>query len=87
MWVPGKTSSLCSKYFAPDDFQRPLKTEVNLKRDLEKDEIGVCVYKKTKIWSHNDLATPSSFHFGIFKYGTLNFFCVGRLLLLTLYLN
>ena len=44
MWVPGKTSSLCSKYFAPDDFQRPLNTEVNFKRDLEKDEIGVCVF-------------------------------------------
>ncbi|CAH3115589.1 unnamed protein product, partial [Porites lobata] len=44
MWVPGKTSSLCSVHFAPDDFQRPLNKEVNLKRDLKKDEIGVCVF-------------------------------------------
>ena len=44
MWVPGKTSSLCSEHFAPDDFQRPLNKEVNLKRDLKKDEIGVCVF-------------------------------------------
>ena len=44
MWVPGKTSSLCSVHFAPDDFERPLNKEVNLKRDLKKDEIGVCVF-------------------------------------------
>ena len=44
MWVPGKTSSLCSEHFASDDFQRPLNTEVNLQRDLKKDEIGVCVF-------------------------------------------
>ena len=24
MWVPGKTSSLCSKHFTADDFERPL---------------------------------------------------------------
>ena len=29
---------------APDDFQRLLNTEVNLKRDLKQDEIGVCVF-------------------------------------------
>ena len=40
----GKTSSLCSEHFAPDDFQRPLNTEANLKRDLKQDEIGVCVF-------------------------------------------
>ena len=44
MWVLGKTSSLCSEHFAPDDFQRPLNTEVNLKRDLKQGEIGVCVF-------------------------------------------
>ena len=40
----GKTSSLCSEHFAPDDFQRPLNTGVNLKRDLKQGEIGVCVF-------------------------------------------
>ena len=44
MWVLGKTSSLCCEHFAPDDFQRQLNTEVNLKRDLKQDEIGVCVF-------------------------------------------
>ena len=46
MWVPGKTSPLCSVHFAPDEAvkQRPLNKEVNLKRDLKKDEIGVCVF-------------------------------------------
>ena len=40
----GKTSSLCSEHFTPDDFQRPLNTGVNLKRDLKQGEIGVCVF-------------------------------------------
>ena len=42
--MPGKTSSLCCEHFAPDDFVRPLNTEVKLKLDLKKDEIGVCVF-------------------------------------------
>ena len=44
--MPGKTSPLCSVHFAPDEAvkQRPLNKEVNLKRDLKKDEIGVCVF-------------------------------------------
>ena len=44
MWVPGKSSSLCSDHFTADDFDRPLNMELNLKRDLKKDDIGVCVY-------------------------------------------
>ena len=44
MWVPGKTSSLCSKHFTADDFERPLNMELNLKRELKKDSIGFCVY-------------------------------------------
>ena len=44
MWVLGKTSLLCSEHFAPDDFKGPLNTDVNLKRDLTLDEIGVCAY-------------------------------------------
>ena len=45
MWVLGKkASSLCSKHFAPDDFVKPLNTEVKIKLDLKKDEIGVCVF-------------------------------------------
>ena len=42
--MPGKSSLLCSEHFAPDDFQRPFNTEVNLKRDFQKNEIGVCVF-------------------------------------------
>ena len=42
--MPGKTSSLCSDHFAVDDFERLLSMEFNLKRDLKKDVIGVCVY-------------------------------------------
>ena len=40
----GKSSSLCSDHFTADDFDRPLNMELNLKRDLKKDDIGVCVY-------------------------------------------
>ena len=36
MWVLGKTSSLCSEHFAPDDFVKPLNTEVKIKLDLKK---------------------------------------------------
>ena len=44
MWVPGKTSLLCSEHFTVDDFERPLNMELNLKRELKKDSIGFCVY-------------------------------------------
>ena len=60
MWVPGKTSSLCSEHYASDDFQRPLNTEVNLKRDLKKDEIGVCVFPSIHAkWKGVDDEPPS----------------------------
>ena len=52
MWVPGKTSSLCSKHFTVDDFERPLNMELNLKRELGKWKIlkfperrGYCLMK------------------------------------------
>ena len=60
MWVPGKTSSLCCKHFAPDDFQRPLNTEVNLKRDFKKDEIGVCVFPSMHPKRKEDDELPST---------------------------
>jgi len=59
MWVPGKTSSLYSEHFTVDDFERPLNMEVNLKHELKKDSIGVCVYPgntpsaKEKMTSHH----------------------------------
>ena len=58
--MPGKTSSLCSKHFAPDDFQRPLNTEVNLKRDLKKDEIGLCVFPSMHAKRKEDDELPST---------------------------
>ncbi|CAH3185337.1 unnamed protein product [Porites evermanni] len=60
MWVPGKTSSLCCKHFAQDDFQRPLNTEVNLKRDFKKDEIGVCVFPSMHPKRKEDDELPST---------------------------
>ena len=57
--MPGKTSSLCSKYFASDDFQRPLNTEGNLKRDLENDEIGVCAFPSIHAKRKEDDEPPS----------------------------
>ena len=45
MWVPGKTSSLCSQHFKEEDFaSRPLNLSIKMKRELKSDDIGVCVY-------------------------------------------
>ena len=44
MWTPGKSSSLCSMHFNDEDFIRLAKAGSNLKRDLKRDEIGVCVF-------------------------------------------
>ena len=41
-WTPGKTSSICSVHFKPEDFTRPFQS--NLKRVLREDEFGVCVW-------------------------------------------
>ncbi|XP_073256636.1 uncharacterized protein [Porites lutea] len=41
-WTPGKTSSICSVHFKPEDFTRPFQS--NLKRLLKEDEFGVCVW-------------------------------------------
>ena len=41
-WTPGKTSSICSVHFKPEDFTRPFHS--NLKRLLREDEFGVCVW-------------------------------------------
>ena len=41
-WTPGKTSSICSVHFKPEDFTRPFQS--NLKRLLREDEFGVCVW-------------------------------------------
>ena len=44
-WVPGKTSSLCSLHFIEEDFIRPFNAAgVQLKSELKKDDIGVCVF-------------------------------------------
>ena len=41
-WTVGKTSSICSVHFKPEDFTRPFQS--NLKRLLREDEFGVCVW-------------------------------------------
>jgi len=55
----GKTSSLCSEHFTADNFQRPLNTEVNLKRDLKQDQIGVCVLPSIHAKRKGDDEPPS----------------------------
>ena len=41
-WTMGKTSSICSVHFKPEDFTRPFHSY--LKRALREDEFGVCVW-------------------------------------------
>ena len=59
MWVLGKTSSLCSEHFTADDLERPLNVELNLKRELKKDSIGVCVYPTKHAKRGEDDKPPS----------------------------
>ena len=60
MWVPGKTSSLCSLHFKEEDFIRPLNPSLKMKRDLKRDDIGVCVYPARYIkWKAKDHEPPS----------------------------
>ena len=41
-WTVGKTSSICSVHFKPEDFTRPFHSY--LKWALREDEFGVCVW-------------------------------------------
>ena len=58
-WVPGKTSSLCSVHFR-DEFTRPLLEDVKMKKELKRDEVGVCVFPSRHISRENcDEEVPS----------------------------
>ena len=60
-WVPGKTSSLCSMHLTEDDFSRPPNLGVvKMKRELKRDEVGVCVFPSRHISRENcDEEVPS----------------------------
>ena len=52
-WVPGKTS-LWSVHFTEDDFTRPPNLGiVKMKRELKRDEVGVCVFPSRHISREN----------------------------------
>ena len=52
--MPGKTSSLCSMHFTEDDFTRPLNLGVvKKKKELKRDEVGVCVFPSKHISREN----------------------------------
>ena len=41
-WTVGKTSSICSVHFKPEDFTRPFHSY--LKQSLREDEFGACIW-------------------------------------------
>ena len=59
-WVPRKTSSLCSAHFTEDDFMRPLNLgAVKIKRELKRDQSGICVFPSRHISRENCEEVPS----------------------------